>query len=165
MTSITRILDDDEELALMNLTRVVLHPERFLQSTSEEVLEMEGSEPSFIIEAHLSTAFTLQNVLRLINGQIDSASELVDRKQDAARNKILLANTIISVFTLCVGSASLVGSFFGMNLTNHLETHGNAWIIVLVSTMAMSVVIGILAIQTLIWSGSLPRIALLFRQA
>jgi len=149
----------------MNLTRVVLHPERFLQSTSEEILEMEGSEPSFIIEAHLSTAYTLQNVLRLINGQIDSASELVDRKQDAARNKILLANTIISIFTLCVGSASLIGSLFGMNLTNHLETNGRAWTIVVVATMAMSIVIGVLAIQTLIWSGSMPRIAVLFRQA
>ena len=82
MTSISRILDEDEDLALMNLTRVVLHPERYLQSTSEEVLEAEASEPSFIIEAHLSTAYTLQNVLRLINGQIESASELVDRKQD-----------------------------------------------------------------------------------
>lgn len=163
MTSISRVLDDDEDLALMNLTRVVLYPERFLQTTSEEVLETEASEPSFIIEAHLNTAYTLQNVLRLINGQVDSASELVDRKQDAARNKILLANTIISVFSLCVGSASLVGSFFGMNLTNHLETHGSAWTIVLVSTMAMSVVIGILGLGLLIWSGSLPSMAVLFR--
>lgn len=164
MTAIDRILDDDEELALMNLTRLMLHPERFVQSTSEDVLEEEGAEPSFIIEAHLNTAFTLQNVLHLIKGQIDSASELVDRKQDAARNKILLANTIITVFSLCVGSASLVGSFFGMNLTNHLETNSNAWMIVLVSTMAMAIVIGVLAIYALTWSGALPRVALLFRK-
>lgn len=164
MTSIDRILNEDEDLALMNLTRLMLYPERFVQSTTEDILEEEGQEPSFLIEAHLSTVYTLQTVLHLIKGQIDSASELVDRKQDAARNKILLANTIISVFSLCVGSASLVGSFFGMNLTNHLETHGNAWAIVLGSTMAMSVVIGVFGIQALIWSGALPRMAVLYRQ-
>lgn len=164
MTSIDRILDEDEDLALMNLTRLMLHPERFMQNTTEEILEEEASEPSFLIEAHLTTAYTLQNVLHLIKGQIDSASELVDRKQDTARNKILLANTIISVFSLCVGSASLVGSFFGMNLTNHLETNSKAWAVVLCATMAMSVVIGVFGIQALIWSGALPRMAVLFRQ-
>lgn len=164
MNSIDRILDDDEELALMNLTRLILYPEKFVQTTMEEELEAEASEPSFIVEAHLNTAYTLQNVLRLIKGQIDSASELVDRKQDAARNKILLANTIISVFSLCVGSASLVGSFFGMNLTNHLETDNNAWSVVVISTMAMSVVIGVFGIHALIWSGALPRVAVLFRK-
>ena len=107
MSSIDRVLDEDEDLALMNLTHLMLHPERFVQSTSEEILEEEASEPEFLIEAHLNTAFTLQNVLYLIKGQIDSASELVDRKQDAARNKILLANTIISVFSLCVGVSLL----------------------------------------------------------
>jgi magnesium transporter len=136
MSSLERALDDDERLALLNLTRMMTHPERFLlPAATTQVLEDEGSEPSLILEGHLEMAYTLQNTLVLIKGQIDSASELIDRKQDAARNKILLANTIVSIFSLCVGYASLVGSIFGMNLMNHLEFNDSAWVIVVCVTI------------------------------
>lgn len=164
MTSLDRIIEDDERMALMNLSRLMTHPERFIQTVSTDILEEEAGEPELILEAHLNTTYTIQNALQLIKGQIDSASELVDRKQDSARNKILLANSVIMIFSLCVGSASLVGSFFGMNLTNHLETNGKAWVIVLLSTMAMSVLIGIISVLALTWTGAMPRVGLLFRR-
>lgn len=164
VTSIDRVLDDDERMALMNLSRLITHPERFVQTVTEEVLEEEAGEPSLILEAHLNTTYTIQNALQLIKGQIDSASELVDRKQDSARNKILLANSIIMIFTLCVGFGSFIGSLFGMNLTNHLEADDKAWMTVLLSTIMVSFLIGVLSVYALTWTGAMPRLGLLFRR-
>lgn len=58
VTSIDRVLDDDERMALMNLSRLITHPERFVQTVTEEVLEEEAGEPSLILEAHLNTTYT-----------------------------------------------------------------------------------------------------------
>ena len=54
-------------------------------------------------------------------------SQLVLMSLDRVRNRLLAYNTILSLIAVCVGSASLVGSFFGMNLVNHLEDSEVAW--------------------------------------
>lgn len=155
--SMNRILDEDEDMALMNLSRLLTNPERFIQPVPQEVLEEESDEPELILEAHLQIAFTLENALELIQGQIDTASELVDQKLDAVRNRILYVNMVISVMSLCVGSASLVGSIFGMNLTNGLELDDSAFKQVTAGTIASAVALGILIISVLVYSGTIPR--------
>jgi magnesium transporter len=137
--SIARVLDEDEDMALMNLSRLLTHPERFIQPVPQEVLEAESDEPELILEAHLQTAFTLTNSLDLIQGQIDTAAELVDQKLDAVRNRLLFANMVISILSLCIACASLVGSVFGMNLKNHFEEDPNAFRQVSVGTAAGTV--------------------------
>jgi hypothetical protein len=155
--SITRILDEDEDMALMNLSRLLTHPEKFIQPVPQQVLEEESDEPELILEAYLQITFTLENALDLIQGQIDTASELVDQKLDAVRNRILYANMVISVLSLCVASASLVGSIFGMNLTNGLETDRDAFKQVTATTISGSIVLGFLIIAVLVYSGTIPR--------
>ncbi|GMH53614.1 hypothetical protein TL16_g01490 [Triparma laevis f. inornata] len=51
-TALGTVLDEDEDLALMNLSRLVSDPERFVQPVSREVLEEEGDEPELILEAY-----------------------------------------------------------------------------------------------------------------
>lgn len=114
--SMNRILDDDEDMALMNLSRLLTHPERYIKPVPLEILEEESDEPELILEAHLQIGLTLMNALDLIQGQVDSASDLVDQKLDSVRNRILFANMIISIFSLCMTAAAVVGSFFGMNV-------------------------------------------------
>lgn len=125
--SLNRILDEDEDMALMNLSRLLTHPERFIQPVSPEILEEESDEPEIILESHLQQALTLINALDLIKGQVDSAAELIDQKLDATRNKILLANMLISTITLCLSVGTLVGGFMGMNVTNHIEDDPDAF--------------------------------------
>ena len=114
--SITRILDEDEDMALMNLTRLQTHPERFMYPVSAEVLEEESDEPELILESYLQEGLSLINVLDSIQGQIDTAAELVDQRLDSVRNRILMANMVLTAFSVAVAIASLVGSFFGMNV-------------------------------------------------
>lgn len=114
--SIHRLLDDDEDMALMNLSRLLSHPERFVQPVPQRILNEESDEPELILESNLQIGLTLVNYLEVIQGQIHTAKELIDQRLDATRNKLLFANMLISVFTLCVTLGALVGSFFGMNL-------------------------------------------------
>ena len=114
--SVNRILDEDEDMALMNLTRLQTHPERFMYPVSAEVLEEESDEPELILESYLQEGLSLINVLDSIQGQIDTAAELVDQRLDSVRNRILMANMVLTAFSVAVAIASLVGSFFGMNV-------------------------------------------------
>jgi magnesium transporter len=71
--SINRILNEDEDMALMNLSRLVTHPENFVQPISPEMLEIESDEPELVLESNLHDALTLSNALDLIQGQVDAA--------------------------------------------------------------------------------------------
>jgi magnesium transporter len=155
--SVERVLDEDEDMALMNLSRLLSHPDRFIKPVSAQILEEESNEPELILEASMQTGLTLTNALHLIQGQIDTASELVDQKLDSVRNKILFANMIISVFSLCVASASLVGSIFGMNLTNGLEFDNNAFKQVAVGTVCGAFSMCVFIMAALIYSGAIPQ--------
>jgi magnesium transporter len=134
--SLNRILDEDEDMALMNLSHLLTHPERFIQPVSPEILETESDEPEIILESHLQQALSLINALDLIQGQVDTAAELIDQKLDATRNKILLANMLISTISLCLSVGMLVGGFFGMNLKNHIENDPDAFAQITFGTIA-----------------------------
>lgn len=119
--SMNRILDDDEDMALMNLSRLVTHTERFVQPVPQRVLDEESDEPELILEAYLHNALTMLNYLDLVKGRITSATDLIDQRQDAVRNRILFGNMMISILTFGTTIGAMVGSFFGMNVPNGHE--------------------------------------------
>jgi magnesium transporter len=162
--SLDRVLDEDEDMALMNLSRLITHPERFLYPVSQEVLDEESDEPELILESYLQTALSLTNSLHLIQGQIDSAAELVNQKQDSVRNRLLFANMVISVFTLCITCAALVGSFVGMNVPNHMEENGTAFRDIVTGTMAGTSLMGCLIFFLLVRTQTIPSLATLFSE-
>jgi len=133
--AINLILDDDEDMALMNLSRLITHPERFIQPVSEEIIHEESDEPELILEGHLQQALNTVNSLELLKGQLDSTETAVNMNLDGVRNKLLFINTLVTVASFCTAVASLVGSIFGMNLVNHLEENENAFIQVVVGTL------------------------------
>jgi len=133
--ALNEILDDDEDMTLMNLSRLISHPERFLQPVSKEILHEESDEPELILEAYLQQALSIVNELDLLKGQITTTEEQISMTLDAIRNRLLYINTLLSVASLCVSLGSFIGSIFGMNLTNHLETQPTAFIRVTVGTI------------------------------
>jgi magnesium transporter len=93
--AINQVLDEDEDLALMNLSRLITHPERFIQPVSEEILHEESDEPELILEAYLQESLTNQNSLDLLKGEITTIEELVNMKLDTIRNRLLFVNTVV----------------------------------------------------------------------
>jgi magnesium transporter len=57
------VLEDYEDMALMNLLRLITHPERFIIPVTQSVLDEESDEPELILEAHLQCGHTLKNTL------------------------------------------------------------------------------------------------------
>jgi magnesium transporter len=47
--AMTQILNEEEDLALCNLSRLISHPERFIQPVSPQILEEESDEPELIL--------------------------------------------------------------------------------------------------------------------
>ncbi len=130
------VLDEDEDLALMNLSRLITAPHRFIQPVSPQVLEEEGDEPELILEAYEQQGLSTANNLKLLRNQVTATEELVMMSLDAIRNRLLAYNTLLSLISACVASASLVGSIFGMNLTSGLEDSENAFNTVVIATMS-----------------------------
>ena len=121
------VLDEDEDLALMNLSKLITDPERFLLPVSQEVLHEESDEPELILEAYLQQALSIANGLDLLRGQIRTTEEQINMALDAIRNRILYVNTLLSVASLCVATGSFIGSIFGMNLRNYIEDEPTAF--------------------------------------
>lgn len=132
--AINEALDDLEDLSLMNLSRLLTHPERFIQPVPEEVLNEESDEPELILEVYLQQALSIHNQLDLLTGQVTTSEELMAMQLDTVRNRLLYINAVVSVFTLNVSLAALVGSIYGMNVINGREEDPNAFNNIVIGT-------------------------------
>jgi magnesium transporter len=137
-------LEDYEDMALMNLSRLLTHPEKYIQPVPQSVLDEESDEPELILEAHLQRGNTLTNALSLVQGQITTTEDYAMRKSDAIRNRLLYMNMMISILSLCVGIGSFIGAMFGMNVPVPREDDNRAFGIIVLTTVGGSVVLVIL---------------------
>ena len=128
------ILDDDEDLALMNLSRLITHPERFIQPVPEDVIHEESDEPELILEAYVQHGLSSINALSHLSSKIQSTEDAVSMKLDTIRNRLLFINTFVSLVSTSIAASSLIGSIFGMNLINHLEESDTAFAQVVIGT-------------------------------
>merc|ERR1712194_756748 len=118
--TLNSVLDKDEDMALMNLNRLITHPNRFMQPVSEEVLVEESDEPELILESHLHDALSIANSLEFLRNQISNSEQQVSMKM-----------TFISVVTLA----------FNMSLTNHLEDNEYAFVKIIFGTLMATFVL------------------------
>jgi len=152
------VLEDYEDMALMNLSRLLTHPERFVQPVPQAVLEEESDEPELILEAHLQRGHTLVNALSLVEGQITSTEDFAIRRSDTIRNRLLYINMVISVLSLAVASGSMVGAIYGMNVINDQEGDHNAFRKIVWSTLCGIVTFAVAILVGLRRVGALPNI-------
>ena len=120
------VLDEDEDMALMNLSRQQAEPHLFHPVVLNEALE-DHEDFELLYEACLQSVNTLSTNLELAQHQITNAEEFNMMKLDTARNRLLTAEIIFSLVSMCASLGSLVASLFGMNLTNHLEDSSTAF--------------------------------------
>lgn len=150
------ILDDEEDMALMNLSRLISNPERFIQPVSQDVLNEESDEPELILEVYLQQALSEVNALVLLKGNILNTEELVSLQMDTIRNRLLYINTVVSAVSLSVTCAGLVGSFLGMNLTNKMESDPHTFVEVVVGTLVGALILMITILVLISRTGVMP---------
>jgi magnesium transporter len=152
------LLEDYEDMALMNLSRLLTHPDRFVQPVSQAVLDEESDEPELIVEAHLQRGHTLKNGLTLVQGQINTTEDFAIRKSDTIRNRLLYINMVISILSLSVTIGSFIGSLFGMNVINSYEDSRTAFRVITFSTIGGSLLFVALTLFTVRRLGALPNL-------
>lgn len=142
--ALNQVLDEDEDMALMNLSRLITHPERFVFPTSQDILSAESDAPELIIESYLQHAFSASNSLELLNGKIATTEELVEIKLDTIRNRLLFVTTCLTIVTTLLSACSLVGAIFGTNLMSGLEDSPTAFSRIWIGTVSGALIIFIL---------------------
>ena len=152
------ILEDYEDMALMNLSRLLTHPERFIQPVSQAILDEESDEPELILEAHLQRGNTLTNALNLVGGQLSTTEDFAARKSDTVRNRLLYINMMISILSLAVGLGSFVGSIFGMNVSNGYEDDPDAFKVLIICTVVGAIAFVTVLVFALKKLGTLPNL-------
>jgi magnesium transporter len=156
--AIDNVLEDYEDMTLMNLSRLLTHPDRFIQPVPQAILDEESDEPELILEAHLQRGNTLSNALSLVAGQIGTTEDFAARKSDTIRNRLLYTNMLISTMSLAVAMASLVGSIFGMNVPNPYEDNDGAIRIIAFWTVGGGLLFSVILVTSLTKLGALPSV-------
>jgi magnesium transporter len=156
--ALDKILEDYEDMTLMNLSRLLTHPERFIQPVPQSVLDEESDEPELILEAHLQRGHTLNNGLHLIQGQITSTEEYAECKSDEIRNRLLYINLLLQTLSLSVAIGSFVGSIFGMNVMNGYEDSSTAFYVIIFATLTLMAGLGLFVIVLIRRVGAIPKL-------
>ncbi|CAM9510961.1 unnamed protein product [Ectocarpus fasciculatus] len=128
------VLEDDTDLAMMNLTRMFQSPEDYLPPLSTEVLE-DHEEMELLLEAYLQDINSIYNVLELLLNRARSTEALVMVKLDIARNRILTAGLVFSMASTCLTVGALVSGIFGMNLKSGLDSNNILFEVVAIGTV------------------------------
>ena len=117
-TFLNDLLDDDEELALMALTKFTEEPSRYKVPLSDRTIKENHESIEKLLYPFLIDCYSLQANVDELRGDIRNAEELIKLRLDIVRNRLLLANTIISLLGTNFACAAFLTGIFGMNLDN-----------------------------------------------
>jgi magnesium transporter len=118
--SLHLLLDNDEDMSLMQLSFTTSSVAQ--RDEIEEVTDVVES----ILESHMQTGLTLLNAMTLVQGQVATASELVDLNLDAMRNRILFVEVLINLTLLAFSMGIMATGFLSVNLRFGLRNKPNA---------------------------------------
>ena len=115
--NLDNIIDNDETMALMNLTYLYKNPSLYRYPLMSEIMKRhEDVEES--LEVYLTDLCSFECKLELLQGQMNSADTQASLRLDISRNKTLSANITITLITVNVTFAGYIAGVFGMNLDN-----------------------------------------------
>lgn len=157
--SLSALLENEEDLALMNLTKLKITPSLYDVPLSSALLDTH-EEIEILLESYLSDYTTLETKLGVLRMQIQNAEELLQLRLDTSRNQILVVEMIISVITCALSFGSFIGSMFGMNLPTKLyygdDTPFN---VTFVLTVLLMITGSVFTISYFLHAGIIPSIA------
>ena len=151
------LLQDDKRMALMALSKFESDPMRYRSPLSAEVVR-QHEEVEEMLSPYLLDFYLLESTYEVLREMVSSSEDSVLMKLDIVRNKLLLANTLISIVAVNFAFGSFISGIFGMNLDNTqtIQPIKNSFEIVAITTI-LAIAIGIiLSILLLCLNGTLP---------
>eukprot|EP01041_Mallomonas_annulata_P002658 gene2658-5214_t len=114
------LLDNEEDMALMNLSILYKKPTLYDLPLRPEILGTH-EEIETLVESYLLDYTSLEKKLEVLQSRIQNAEELVILRLDTTRNRLLTVDVSIAVITTVLAFGSYIGSMWGMNLKTNLE--------------------------------------------
>lgn len=143
---LTDLLEDDETMAFMNLSKLRQFPSYY--TCDDAAFKATHQEIEVLLESYLADYNSLAMKMSLLQQSLQSAEELWSLRLDTSRNQLLVADTILSVVAICFSIGSFVGSLLGMNLYTGVEqTQGVFAAVTCVTLIAMTIIgVGIIVL-------------------
>jgi magnesium transporter len=155
--TLVELTEDDEEMALMNLSVLKLKPALYRLPLSPEILATHDRTEE-LLETHLIDINAICSKISLLKTNIHNAEEMVSLRLDTSRNELLIANTALTVLSCGIGFGAYVSGVFGMNLdqTKYLQPRANSFLIVAVLSFVGVVLVFFIGYGYLKMAGILP---------
>lgn len=149
------LVEDDEDMALMNLTLLKSKPRLYQYPLSSEILGLH-EEIEELLENYLNDYNGIESKLFYQKQQMQSAEELLRIRLDSARNTLLLVNTQFGILACAIAFGSFCVSGFGMNLITDLNSIPGLFSTVFALSFAVIVLLFAVVVLYLRTSGTLP---------
>jgi magnesium transporter len=116
--ALKEVLDCDEDMACMYLTRLQEDPDTF----DDPDFTMFHEEVELLLESYLQDIRGLGARAERLRFEITSTEKLVTLELDAVRNRLLQVDLALESMTMTIGFGAMIAGLFGMNLRSGKET-------------------------------------------
>lgn len=156
-TVLQELTEDDEEMALMNLTVLQTKPSLYKLPLSQEIIATHDRSEE-LLETHLIDLNALCSQIGIMKSHMQNAEDSVLLRLDTSRNELLIANTALTLISVGVGFGAYVAGVFGMNLdqTIYLEPKKNSFVIITVLSLVGVCLVYLLGYGYLKMAGIIP---------
>ena len=120
--AVSRLLDDDQDLYLLHLSKFWAHPELF-----DDLERFDHDEAEILFESYLSDLDRVQRQLALLEKDISNTEEIVSLQMITKRNMLQLFDVAMVLAILGLTIATACGAIFGSNLNSHVQTREYAF--------------------------------------
>mmetsp|Transcript_20599 Transcript_20599/g.29552 ORF Transcript_20599/g.29552 Transcript_20599/m.29552 type:complete len:560 (-) Transcript_20599:55-1734(-) len=158
---IEELMEEDEEMALMNLSALKAKPQLYKSPLSPEILETH-EEVEALLDSYLMDYNALLSRLKLSRSKLESSEDMVSLRLDTSRNQLLVTNTTITVVSCTFAMGGFVGSIWGMNLKSGLEESRNAFWIISGITIFVMILVTYITISYMKYAEIIPKRGLRF---
>eukprot|EP00047_Mylnosiga_fluctuans_P023649 m.142823 g.142823 ORF g.142823 m.142823 type:complete len:433 (+) comp9654_c1_seq3:3747-5045(+) len=141
--TLSELLDDDDDLFLLNLTRLWEDPSLFDLPKSEK--DAICDEIEILLESYVMNINQTLNDVTLMQQRMKNTESLMNIKLDSARNSLLSLSVMFTVVSMCIAGGGLVPGIFGMNLTSNWEEEQGVFAAVVLNVV-FGVILAIIAI-------------------
>jgi len=120
----SELLRSDRDMALMELSKVQMHPERY-EEVHEEMWSFDHEDVELLVENYLQNVDSVHIGLRDLEEDLAAARSTTTLRLSSAQNKLLTVDLVISILTAVSTLGALVAALFGMNLKSGQENSDN----------------------------------------
>lgn len=151
------LMENDESMALMNLTLLKEYPQYYLAPLCKDILVTHECIEE-MLESFLMDFNSIEAKLNNLKSQLLSCEESIVLRLDTAQNELLIAHTSLTVLTVSIAVGTYIAGAFGMNLYNavSIETVYGGFFMVFGGSFFLMVLIFIFTMGYYMRNGILP---------